>query len=259
MSTPFHVVIPARLASVRLPRKALLDLAGAPMIVRVWQRACASGAASVWVATDDEQIVAAIEHAGGQAMMTAASHTGGTDRIAEVAQRLQWGADEIVVNVQGDEPLIEPALIRDLAAALAARADSVMATAAHPLHAAQECANPNIVKVVCDCNGQALYFSRAPIPWARDHWQDGLASLPAAVPYWRHIGIYAYRAGFLARYAALPPVALEQCEALEQLRVLWHGERIFVHQLQHEPPAGVDTEADLARVRAIFDRHEARQ
>lgn len=248
----FRVVIPARSASTRLPDKPLADIAGLPMVVRVWQRACVSGAAEVLVATDDARIVAAVEAAGGMAMLTRADHPSGTDRLAEVATRHGWADDEIIVNVQGDEPLIEPGLIRDVAQTLADDGEAAVATAAHALSAAADFFNPNVVKVVCDRSGRALYFSRAPLPWARDAFAAQRDRLPAGLPALRHVGLYAYRAGFLQRYADLAPTALEQFEALEQLRVLWHGDRIVVRQLAAAPPAGVDTVEDLERVRAWF-------
>lgn len=248
----FHVVIPARMASTRLPGKPLADIAGRPMVVRVWERAREAGAASVCVATDDAAIAAAVEAAGGTAMLTRADHVSGTDRIAEVAARMGWADDAIVVNVQGDEPLIPPTLIAAVAEKLAADAGAAMSTAAHPIADVAECANPNVVKVVCDYAGRALYFSRAPIPWARDDWANGIASLPAHPPVLRHVGIYGYRAGFLRRFSALAPAPLEQCESLEQLRALWHGHAIAVHIMDSAPPAGVDTPEDLARVRALF-------
>lgn len=252
MSLRFRVVVPARHASTRLPAKPLADIAGRPMVVRVLERALAAGAAEVWVATDHEAVRDAVQAAGGQALMTRADHPSGTDRLAEVAQVLGWADDDIVVNVQGDEPLIDPALISAVAAALADDAEAAIATAAHALGDVAEVFNPNVVKVVCDARQRALYFSRAPIPWARDAWAERRDAVPAGLPLLRHVGLYAYRVGFLRRYAALAPSPLEQWEALEQLRALWHGYRIRVLELDAAPPAGVDTAEDLARVRAVF-------
>lgn len=252
MSLRFRVVVPARHASTRLPAKPLADIAGRPMVVRVLERALAAGAAEVWVATDHEAVRDAVQAAGGQALMTRADHPSGTDRLAEVAQVLGWADDDIVVNVQGDEPLIDPALISAVAAVLADDAEAAIATAAHALGDVAEVFNPNVVKVVCDARQRALYFSRAPIPWARDAWAERRDAIPAGLPLLRHVGLYAYRVGFLRRYAALAPSPLEQWEALEQLRALWHGYRIRVLELDAAPPAGVDTAEDLARVRAVF-------
>ena len=251
---PFRIVIPARYASTRLPAKPLADIAGKPMIVRVLERVHAAGAAGVWVATDHEGVRAAVEAAGGTVVMTRADHPSGTDRLAEVAARCGWGDDEIVVNVQGDEPLIDPAAVAAVARALAADPDAAIATAAHAIAEVGEAFNPNVVKVVCDAAGRALYFSRAPIPWARDAWtgEGGRGALPPGLPLLRHVGLYAYRVRFLRRYAGLAPSPLEQWEALEQLRALWHGFPIRVIELAEAPPAGVDTAEDLERVRAAF-------
>src|SRR5690606_29099256 len=234
------------------PGKPLADICGKPMIVRVMERAAASGAAEVLVATDDEQVLAGVHAAGGQALLTRADHPSGTDRLAEVVETRGWGDDEIIVNVQGDEPLIDAALIRQVAETLAADAEASISTAAHAIHDAQSFFNPNVVKVVCDARGHALYFSRAPIPWARDDLAQTRAVLPAGLPVLRHVGIYAYRAGFLRRYTRLAPSPLEQWEALEQLRAMWHGHRIAVRVVEEAPAAGVDTPEDLARVRAVF-------
>lgn len=253
--TPFRVVIPARYASTRLPGKPLLDIGGKPMVLRVFDRALASGARSVCVATDHLPVADAVRAAGGEAIMTRSDHPSGTDRLAEVVVRQGWGDDEIVVNLQGDEPLIDPALVAAVAGALAGSPTAGVATAAHPIRELADFHNPNVVKVVCDAVGHALYFSRAPIPWPRDAYADHLArNLPAGLPVLRHVGLYAYRVGFLRRYATLAVSPLEQWEALEQLRVLWHGERIRVLTVDDAPPAGVDTPDDLARVRAAFDR-----
>ena len=250
---PFKIVIPARHASSRLPGKPLLDIAGKPMILRVLERALDAGADEVWVATDHPGIAGVVEKAGGKVIVTSAEHPSGTDRLAEVATRLGWSDDTIVVNVQGDEPLIPPQLIDDVAAALAADAEAAIATACHPLESAEEFFNPNVVKLVMDARGRALYFSRAAIPWARDAFAADRSALPANLPAYRHIGLYAYRAGFLKRYSGLAPSPLEQWEALEQLRAMAHGYPIQVMVLDHAPPAGVDTAEDLERVRRVFD------
>lgn len=250
---PFRVVIPARFASTRLPGKPLLDIAGKPMVTRVLERAQAAGATSVCVATDHQPVFDAVQAAGGDVLMTRADHPSGTDRLAEVAKQCQWADDEIIVNVQGDEPLIPPELIRAVATTLAQSPQAAVATAAHPLSCVDEFLNPNVVKVVCDAAGHALYFSRAPIPWPRDAFAGQRDTLPAGLPVARHVGIYAYRAGFLRRYASLSPSPLENWEALEQLRVLWHGEKIAVLSVDSAPPAGVDTPDDLERVRQVFD------
>jgi 3-deoxy-manno-octulosonate cytidylyltransferase (CMP-KDO synthetase) len=245
----FVVLIPARLASSRLPRKVLADIGGVPMIVRVAQRAARSRAARVVVAADDDQIVAACSAHGVAAVLTSKEHANGSDRLAEASTALALADDEIVVNVQGDEPLIEPGLIDACAGALADRADCVMSTAAHAIASDADFANPNVVKVVLDATGRALYFSRAPIPWPRE--TGGAMHASQAAPL-RHVGIYAYRAGFLRGFARLPASPLEQIERLEQLRVLWHGERIAVHVSALAPGIGVDTPDDLERVRRLF-------
>lgn len=248
----FHVVIPARYASTRLPGKPLADIAGKPMIVRVAEAAARSAAADVHVATDDERVRVAVEAHGFPVRMTRGDHASGTDRLAEVVDALGWHDDDIVVNVQGDEPLIEPALIDAVARALALDDRAMVATAAHPLDSAADFFNANVVKVVCDGAGRALYFSRAPIPWARDAFAADRERLPDDLGALRHIGIYAYRAGFLRRYGGLTPAPLESIEALEQLRVLWHGYGIRVIDVDHAPAPGVDTAEDLARVRGVF-------
>lgn len=250
----FAVLIPARLASTRLPGKALADLAGKPMIVRVAEQAARSGASRVCVATDAQEIVSACAAHGVAALMTRADHASGTDRLAEAARQLQLDENAIVVNVQGDEPLVEPALIAAVAGLLAARPTLPMATAAHAITQQADFVNPNVVKVVTDAQGCALLFSRAPLPWWRDGATGSRARLPQAPQALRHIGIYAYRAGFLQVFAQLPPCALEQCEGLEQLRALWHGHRIAVHLAAQAPGPGVDTAADLERVRAVLGR-----
>jgi 3-deoxy-manno-octulosonate cytidylyltransferase (CMP-KDO synthetase) len=248
----FHVVVPARYASTRLPGKPLADLAGKPMVVRVVEAVARSGAADVWVATDDERVLAAVRAHGHQALMTRQDHASGTDRIAEVAGQLGWADDEIVVNVQGDEPLIDPGLVDAVAGSLAADPVAAVATAGHAIEDAREFFNPNVVKVVRDAAGRALYFSRAPIPWARDAFAADKGCLPGDLGALRHIGLYAYRAGFLRRYAGLAPSPLERCEALEQLRVLWHGHAISVFVCDQAPAPGVDTPEDLERVRRLL-------
>ncbi len=281
-TSPFTVIIPARLGSTRLPNKPLLDLAGQPMIVRVAQRAKASGIAAVIVATDSNDILAACAQAHIRAIATQSKHLSGTDRLAEAVDILQLPDSSIVINLQGDEPLIEPALLTQVAIHLQQHTDCVMATAAHPIDHPDELFNPNIIKVVCDTQGRALYFSRAAIPWLRGHYEQ--YSAPAAkhkenqpdknlstapfdkvdTPYTapptqalRHIGIYAYRAAFLRRFPSLHPAPLELAESLEQLRVLWHGERIAVMRVNHAPPAGVDTPEDLERVRKLLTQQRA--
>lgn len=249
----FRVVIPARYASTRLPGKPLADIAGQPMIVRVAAAAKRSSAEGVWVATDDERIVRAVRQHGFDAVMTDANHLSGTDRIAEVADQLRWNDEDIVVNVQGDEPLLDPSLIEAVAAALSDDPEAAMATASHPLTAADDFFNPNVVKVVCDARGRAQYFSRAPIPWDRDRFADRPGVLPADLPAQRHIGVYAYRVSFLRRFGQLATSPLERCESLEQLRALWHGYPIQVVGVDHPPAPGVDTPEDLARVRRLFD------
>ncbi len=251
MSAGFTVLVPARLGSTRLPRKPLADIAGAPMIVRVAQRAARSGAAAVVVAADHAEIVAACEAHGVRALLTRADHATGSDRLAEACALLGLDGDDAIVNVQGDEPLIDPALIDACAALIDRRRDCVMSTAAHAIDSADELDNPNVVKVVLDAQGRALYFSRAPIPWWRDGRARGQALPPQPAPL-RHVGLYAYRAGFLRRFPSLPASPLEAAESLEQLRVLWHGERIAVHVGLERPGPGVDTPEDLERVRALF-------
>lgn len=246
----FTVIIPARLASTRLPNKPLADLGGKPMVVRVAERARESGAARIIVATDHPDILAACAAHGVEACMTRADHPSGTDRIAEVAQLLGLAPDEVVVNLQGDEPLIDPAL---LAACAALVTEGVpMATCAHPIFDVAEVFNPNIVKVVLDKAGRALYFSRATIPWHRDAFAASQDSLPAGYAPLRHIGLYAYSNAFLQAYPALEASPLETIEALEQLRVLWHGVPIAVHVTDSAPPGGVDTPDDLERVRKHY-------
>jgi 3-deoxy-manno-octulosonate cytidylyltransferase (CMP-KDO synthetase) len=250
----FHVVVPARYASTRLPGKPLADIAGKPMVVRVVEAALRSSAVDVCVATDDQRVRAAVEAHGHRAVMTRSDHLSGTDRIAEVVDTMGWPDDDIVVNVQGDEPLIDPTLIDAVADALKVSRGvaAPMSTAAHPLTSAADFFNPNVVKVVCDAASRALYFSRAPIPWARDAFAADRSSLPANLGALRHLGIYGYRAGFLRQYGKLAPSPIEGIEALEQLRVLWHGFGIGVAVCDHPPQPGVDTPEDLERVRRLF-------
>jgi 3-deoxy-manno-octulosonate cytidylyltransferase (CMP-KDO synthetase) len=238
----FHVIIPARYASTRFPGKPLADLAGRPMVIHVCERAAKSGAAAVHVATDDERIARAVRAHGHEVIMTRADHPSGTDRLAEAARKLKLKDGQIVVNVQGDEPLISPRLIRNVGTLLQKKRQANVATACHAIHDAAAAANPNVVKVVLDADGYALYFSRSQIPFPRE---------PGAVCY-RHAGIYGYRVGFLQKYAKLKPSPLEKSEALEQLRVLWHGYRIAVAVARDEIPPGVDTPGDLEAVRRII-------
>ena len=244
----FSVIIPARYASTRFPGKPLADIRGKPMVVRVAERASRSGADEVLIATDHAGIAAASARYGYRAVMTRRGHATGTDRIAEVVARQRYPGDRIVVNVQGDEPMIEPSLIRRVATGLASQRAAAMATACCPISSARELANPNAVKVVLDRNGCALYFSRAPIPWARDAFARGISRIPAGLPVYRHLGIYAYRTGFLRAYTRLAPAAVERFEALEQLRALAHGYRIYCVVTRAAPHPGVDTPADLRRL-----------
>ncbi len=248
----FTVVIPARYASTRLPGKPLLDIAGRPMVQRVWEQARQSGADRVVVATDDARIVQAAERFGADALLTAAAHPSGTDRLAEVAHMLQLPGDAIVVNVQGDEPLIPPAVIDQVAGNLAAHPACGIATLCVPITTLETLRDPNAVKVVSDAQGRALYFSRAPVPWPRDAFAAAAASLPAEGVWFRHVGIYAYRVSFLHQYVGWSPAPLEQLEQLEQLRALYHGVSIHVAEAVAEVPGGVDTPNDLAAVRARF-------
>lgn len=247
----FRVVIPARYASSRLPGKPLADIGGRPMVLHVLERALQAGAESVTVATDDVRVQRAVEAAGYQALLTSPDHQSGTERLVEVAETLDWPDDALVVNVQGDEPLIDPALIREAARQLVLHDDAVMATLAHPIHDHADFINPNVVKVVPDEAGYALYFSRAPIPWPRDAF-SARQPMPHEFGALRHIGLYAYRAGFLRIYASLSRSPLERHEMLEQLRVLWHGYRISLGVTPIAPAPGVDTPEDLERVRALF-------
>lgn len=247
----FNIVIPARYGSSRLPGKPLLELAGRPMIVHVCERALEAGG-NVIVATDDERIYEAVSHLPVRAVMTRKEHASGSERIAEVVDQLGWSDDEIIVNLQGDEPLMRPNLVRRVAAALVDQSVAQVATLAVRIESRIDVFDPNAVKVVLDRNGYALYFSRAPIPWDRAGFADASTPLPESFPYLRHIGIYAYSAGFLRRYVDWPPSQLETVEALEQLRILWYGERILVLPVEDAPEAGVDTEDDLRRVSQIL-------
>ncbi|HET6801223.1 MAG: 3-deoxy-manno-octulosonate cytidylyltransferase [Betaproteobacteria bacterium] len=248
----FIVLIPARYASSRLPGKPLADLGGRPMVVRVAERARESGATRVVIATDDVRIAEAARAHGVDVVLTRAEHATGTDRLAEAASLLALEDDDIVVNVQGDEPLLDGALIRRVAALLAERPDAALATACHPIDDADEAFNPNVVKVVLDQAGYALYFSRATIPWARAAFAGGGRTIPAGLPLYRHYGLYAYRVAFLRAFPSLASAPIERFEALEQLRALWHGYRIAVEITTGTPAPGVDTEEDLARVRKLL-------
>ena len=250
--TPFVVIVPARLASTRLPRKPLADIGGVPMVVRVARGARDSGAEQVVVAADDDEIVEACSAHGVKALLTRSDHASGTDRLAEAVEQLQLHDDAVVVNVQGDEPLMPASVVRLVADTLARQTDCAIATACHPLHDSAEFFSPNVVKVVTDASGRALYFSRAPIPWSRDAFAASREVLPPGLPARRHIGLYAYRAGFLRRFPALSPSPLEQHESLEQLRAIAHGFRIAVIELEQALPPGVDTPEDLERVRALI-------
>lgn len=252
MSLDFTVVIPARLRSTRLPGKPLLPIAGKPMVQHVWEQARRSAASRVVIATDDAGIYEACQAFGAEVLMTRVDHESGTDRLAEVAVQLGLPSDAIVVNVQGDEPLIPPVIIDQVAANLAANPQAGIATLAELIHEPQAVFNPNAVKVVSDKNGLALSFSRAPLPWARDAFAKG-QDLPPGVPYRRHIGMYAYRVGFLHDFVGWGPCWLEQTEALEQLRALWNGVRIHVEDAIEAPAVGVDTPEDLERVRRLLE------
>lgn len=248
----FTILIPARMASSRLPDKPLADIAGLPMVVRVAQRVAGAGARQVVVATDHPSVAEACGQHGVSALMTRADHLSGSDRLAEACNALNLGDQEIVVNVQGDEPLIDPTLVSACAHLLEQNPDCAVATAGHPLSSAEELNNPNVVKLVLDAQHRALYFSRAPIPWWRDGSKAGAAQLAPQLATLRHIGLYAYRVGTLRRFPTWPAAPLELAESLEQLRFMWRGERIAVHITATAPAAGVDTPEDLARVRALF-------
>ena len=243
----FVVIIPARYASTRLPGKPLVDINGKPMVVHVLERARESGAERIIVATDNDEVKVAVQAVGGEVCMTRADHQSGTERLAEVVEKCGFSDETVIVNVQGDEPMIPPAIIRQVADNLAARCDVGMATLAVPIESAEEAFNPNAVKVVMDAQGYALYFSRATIPWDRDRFAASRETIGDS--FLRHIGIYGYRAGFIRRYVSWQTSPLEQIEMLEQLRVLWYGERIHVDVASVVPGTGVDTPEDLERVR----------
>ncbi|MFW6067632.1 MAG: 3-deoxy-manno-octulosonate cytidylyltransferase [Myxococcota bacterium] len=252
---PFRVVIPARYAASRLPGKPLRDVAGKPLVVHVLEVAQRAGAAEVLVAADDRRICEAVEAAGGRAVLTSPEHPSGTDRLAEVAATLEWPDDAIVVNLQGDEPLVPPHLLQELAGALPAHPRAGMATLATPLRDPADLFNTNVVKVVMDDDGHALYFSRAPIPWVQGRFAHGEGPpevLPDGAPFHRHLGLYAYRAATLRALAHAPPHPLEQAESLEQLRALATGTPIHVTVIPEPPPHGVDTEEDLHRMRELL-------
>lgn len=253
MNPAFVVVIPARYASSRLPGKPLLDIAGKPMLRHVWERARQSAAQRVVIATDDARILDACSGFGAEALLTRPEHASGTDRLAEVSERLQLPDHAIVVNVQGDEPLIPPCVIDQVAGNLAAHPEAGIATLAEPIEQAAALFDPNVVKVVSDRKGLALTFSRAPLPWWRDGFAGPCERLPGGVPYRRHVGIYAYRAGLLRDFVSWGPCWLEEVERLEQLRALWHGVRIHVADAREVPQAGVDTAEDLQRVRRLLE------
>ncbi|EKN45213.1 MULTISPECIES: 3-deoxy-manno-octulosonate cytidylyltransferase [Pseudomonas syringae group] len=253
MTTDFTVVIPARYGSSRFPGKPLKVIAGKPMVQLVWEQARKSSAQRVVVATDDVRIFEACQAFGAEVLMTRDDHNSGTDRLAEVATQLGLAADAIVVNVQGDEPMIPPAVIDQVASNLAAHPEAGISTLAEPIDDVAALFNPNVVKVSSDINGLALTFSRAPLPWARDALAANRDELPAGVPLRRHIGIYAYRAGFLHDFVSWGPCMLENTENLEQLRALWNGVRIHVADALEAPPAGVDTPEDLERVRRLLE------
>ncbi len=248
----FRVVIPARYASERLPGKPLLDIAGKTMIQHVYERAIASGADDVIIATDDDRIYQAAQNFDAHVVMTSDQHHSGTDRLSEVAQNLKFSSDDIVVNLQGDEPLMPANLIRQVAENLDNYNQASIATLCEKIKCASELFDPHIVKVVMDHEGYALYFSRAPIPWDRDAFSISTETLPKHSEHFRHIGLYAYKAGFLEEYVNCPPCDLEKMESLEQLRALWLGKRIHVDEAREHPGHGVDTEADLERLREIF-------
>ncbi|MCK9396701.1 MAG: 3-deoxy-manno-octulosonate cytidylyltransferase [Methylobacter sp.] len=252
MSVRFKVVIPARYGSTRLPGKPLLNIAGKPMIAHVCERAKEADADEIIVATDDERILQAVTDLGIKAVMTRADHQSGTERIAEVARLCGWTDDQIIVNLQGDEPLIPPAYIRDAASALAGQKLAGIATLAAKINDPEEIFNPNAVKVVLNKDGYALYFSRAPIPWERGAFTRSGGSPSGKLPYLRHIGMYAYTVDFLNRYCLWGASLLESVESLEQLRILWHGEAVRVEIVDKTPAAGVDTEEDLVRVEQVL-------
>ncbi len=252
MNIPFKVVIPARYDSKRLPGKPLLNIAGKPMIAHVCQRALEAEAEQVVVATDDLRIFDCVTNLGLTAVMTDPNHQSGTERIHEVAELMNWSDNDIVVNLQGDEPLIPPAFIREVALALGEQKEASISTLAANIADAEEIFNPNAVKVVLNHAGYALYFSRAAIPWNRDAFPLTEQSIPNTIPYLRHIGMYAYTVLFLKNYCSWSPSILETVESLEQLRILWYGQKILVKTVSHSPQAGVDTQADLERVEKVL-------
>ena len=253
----YTVVIPARYASTRLPGKPLADINGKPMVQHVYERACESQASRVVIATDDERIESACQRFGAEVVMTSVSHASGTDRLEEVARKLNFAPRDRIVNVQGDEPLIPPQLIDQVADNLEAFPDAAIATLCEPISDVASLFNANVVKVVSDARGMAHYFSRAPIPWARDEWQNQSGGVPAAMPegvnYYRHIGIYGYRVSLLSDFVTWAPAPTEMTESLEQLRALYNGAKIHVAEAAVNPPAGVDTQQDLERLRKFMD------
>ena len=252
MTLRFKVVIPARYASTRLPGKPLLNITGKPMIAHVCEKALQAGAEEVVVATDDDRILQTVTDLGIRAVMTRPDHQSGTERIAEVAELCGWSGGDIIVNVQGDEPLIPPEIIQELATVLAGQQQAGIATMAAEIRDAEEIFNPNAVKVVLNKDGYALYFSRAPIPWDRDGFAQQNKQVSERMPYYRHIGMYAYTVDFLKRYCQWESSVLETVESLEQLRILWYGEAIRVKVVDKTPAAGVDTAEDLLRVEGVM-------
>ena len=252
----FTVIIPARLKSSRLPDKPLADICGEPMVVRTARRAALSGADRTIVAVDDRAVLDVVEAAGFEAVLTRADHPTGTDRLSEVVEHLGLADDEIVVNLQGDEPVMPPYVLEQVAAVLEEHPESQMATAAHPITDIESFMNPNVVKVVLDAEGHAITFSRAPVPWPRDAFREDKTKLPENLGALHHIGLYAYRAGFLRRFPTLEQAPLEKTESLEQLRALYYGDRISVMVLDEALPAGVDTAEDLERVRRYYEDQE---
>lgn len=252
----FTIIIPARMKSTRLPNKPLKDILGCPMIVRVAEAARRTHADRIVVATDHPDILEACKAHGVEAVMTREDHATGTDRLAEATRLIGLAPDEIVVNLQGDEPLMPAEVVNDVAELLANRPECAIATAAHTIHSVEDFFNPNVVKVELDGRGNALTFSRAPIPWPRDAFREDRSRLPEGFHPLHHLGLYAYRVSFLEKFPQLPPAPIERTESLEQLRALWNGERIAVLVLDEALPAGVDTEEDLERVREVFRQHQ---
>lgn len=248
----FHIVIPARYASSRLPAKPLADIAGKPMIQRVYEQVSQCDALSVVVATDDARIESVVKDFGGTVCMTSSEHPSGTDRLQEVATKMGMKDDEVIVNVQGDEPLMPSSVINQVANNLIGNSEASVATLCEPITSAEDFLNPNIVKAVKDVNGMALYFSRASMPWPRDEFAERRDVLPVSPLFQRHIGIYAYRVSLLNRFVAWPPAQLEEVECLEQLRILFNGHRIHIEESVEVVPGGVDTPDDLERVRSLF-------